>query len=191
MSRILAALICAAVCAAAEGASLLPADPAAAAKAFPFGDHTKRCSATPFEVTGQPFTAGLRIAVVGKAEHDFEVNRLCILPGKVAKGEVLELGFWARGTATGDAKPSLRAIHQLKDKPWTPALYQGFFLSGEWTLYRIAWTAVADWEGQSHRVAFFMGTVADQQIEMGPITLVSHGQIDPATLGIPVYKPAK
>lgn len=189
--HVLAVLVlAAALCPAAEGISLLPADPVAAAAAFGFGDHTKRCTATTVEVTGQGFAKAMRIAVVGKPAHDFEVNRLFVVPGTLAKDEVIELSFWARGTAEAGAKPALLAVHQLKDAPWTPALYKNIVLTGEWQHCRVAWKSVADWAAGSHRIAFFMGHVADQQIEFGPIEVKSHGQIDPATLGIPVYAPA-
>lgn len=173
---------------AAEGVSLLPADPAAAASAFGYGDHGKNSVKSIVEVAGQPFATAMRITLTGKPKQSFEVNRLYVVPAAVAKDEVLELSCWMRGTVAGEAKPSLLVVHQLKDKPWTAAITKPLTLSGEWTRYRMAWKAVADWEGGSHRVAFFLGTVADQQLEFGPIELISHGKIDPATLGIPVVE---
>lgn len=185
-------LALATVCSAVEGVSLLPAQPTgtdAPTKGFAFGDHTKHASATTVAVSGQAFTKALRIAVVGKAEQLFQVNHLFVVPAKVAKGEVIELSCWVRGTADGGATPSLSIVHQLKDTPWTASINKEFALTGEWTHLRVAWKAVADWEGGSHRVAFFLGKVADQQIEFGSISLLTHGQIDPQTLGIPVYVP--
>jgi hypothetical protein len=173
---------------AAEGVSLLPVDQAAAANAFSYGDHGKNSVKTVVDVAGQPFISAMRITLIGKPKQVFEVNRLFVVPAAVAKDEVLELSCWLRGTVAGDAKPSLLVIHQLKDKPWTASISHPLTLSGEWTYYRMAWKAVADWEGGSHRVAFFLGTVADQQLEFGPIELRSHGTIDPASLGIPVIE---
>lgn len=164
---------------AADGISLLPADPAAA---FAFGDHTKRCSATAIDVAGQSFVKAMRVAVVGKPEQIWQVNRLQILAEPVAKGEVLELTCWLRGSAPGETKPSVRLIHQLKDKPWTAAIEQPIAVTGDWQRFRFAWKAVEDWPGGSHRVAFFLGGTADQQIDFGPIALLGHGQGDPAAI---------
>lgn len=173
---------------AADGVSLLPVDPTAAANAFSYGDHGKNSQKTVVDVVGQPFDTAMRITLSGKPKQTFEVNRLFVIPTAVAKDEVLELSCWMRGAVAGDAKPSLQIVHQLKDKPWTAAINRTVLLSGEWISYRMAWKVVADWEGGSHRVAFFLGTVADQQLEFGPIELRTHGKIDPASLGIPVIE---
>lgn len=194
MSRILASvlpILLAAGLSAADGVSLLPADPAAAASAFAYGDHGKNSVKSMVEVAGQPFTTAMRITLTGKPKQNFEVNRLYIVPAAVAKDEVLELSCWLRGMVAGEAKPNLLVVHQLKDKPWTASINRTVTLTGEWTRYRMAWKAAADWQGGSHRVAFFLGTVADQQLEFGPIELISHGKIDPTTLGITVVEAPK
>lgn len=183
MIRALAlATMLAATCCAADGTSLLPADPVAASAAFAFGDHTKRCSATTIDVVGQPFLKAMRVTVVGKPEQSWQVNRLYILPQPVAQGDVLELSCWLRATAPADAKPAVRLIHQLKDKPWTASIEHPVAVTGEWKQFRFVWKAVEDWQGGTHRAAFFLGGAADQQVEFGPIELRSHGQGDPAAV---------
>jgi hypothetical protein len=173
---------------AAEGVSLLPTDPTAAANAFGYGDHGKNSVKTAITVAGQPFDTAMRITLLGKPKQGFEVNRLFVVPTAVAKDEVLELSCWLRGTVAGSETPNLLIVHQLKDNPWTASINKKLTLSNEWTRYRMAWKVVADWKEGSHRVAFFLGTVADQQVEFGPIELLSHGMIDPASLGIPVIE---
>lgn len=185
----IAALLLAVVCQAADPLSLLPPDPGAA---FAFGDHTGRCTASTIEVVGQPFTKAMRVAVIGKAEQVWQVNRLYVLPQPVAKDDVLELACWLRGTAPGDVKPSVRLIHQLKDKPWTASIEHPLPVTGTWQQFRFVWKAVDSWQGGTHRVAFFLGGTADQQIEFGPITLLSRGQVDPAAVaGATVLAPPR
>lgn len=182
----LAALIIPAALWAAEPLSLLPGDPG---KAFSWSTgKVAGAKREPITVAGKSFTDAWRFTVPVKGEKEWEVNSLCVLPGGVAKGDVVEVSLWTRNA--GEGTPGFRLVHQLKDTPWTNSIYQTVKPEAEWKQYRYAAVAPIDFVAGSHRLALFLATDA-MTVEIADPQIRNHGAIDAKSLGIPVWEPPK
>lgn len=140
-------------------------------------------------VTGQAFPQAWRFTIASKPDQDWGVNSLCDVDKPLAKNDVLALSFWMRSVPQADVKPSVRIQHQRGTAPFVRLLDHTFQPTAAWAEYRIAYKVPADYVAKETRVAFFFGAVAPQVIEFAQVTCVNHGQVDPATLGIPVWAP--
>lgn len=165
-------LACTAVCGYAAEGSLLPAIDA---KAFVFNGNRGTSTREQVSVSGQDFASAVRITVGEKPEKEWQVNTLCAVPAAIAKGDALELTFWARSAAE-DAPAKFRVVHQLNEKPWSSSFSKVVEPTSAWKRYSFTYAAKQDYAAKGSRVALFLGLAAPQTVEIAAVSLVDKGQ---------------
>jgi hypothetical protein len=140
-------------------------------------------------VVGQSFPQAWRITVSAKPEQEWVVNSLCDIDRPLAGGDVLVLSFWMRAERQAGVAPSVRVQHQRASAPFVTSLNHVFHPTADWVEYRVAYKVAADYVAKETRIAFFFGAAAPQTVELAQVACVNHGQVDTATLGLPVWVP--
>lgn len=171
---LLSLLLCSICGFAAEGGNLLSTE----IKAFTFSSGGKEMAKREeVVVSGQPFSMAMRFVVNAKPEKEWQINSLCVIPSAIAKGDKMELSFWARAGAA-DQPGMVRVLHQMTDKPWAASFSQTITAGHEWKQYRYPYTAKHDYAAKASRISLFLGVEGPQVIEIAEVNLVKIAQVE-------------
>lgn len=99
------------------------------------------------------------------------------LTGKVTKGDVLLVAFWAKAEAVdgGPASADISAVRvQLAAAPYDAALQGGLKIGGEWKMYTVPGRATIDIPAGGGSVALHVGA-AKQTLLLGPLFVLDFG----------------
>jgi len=106
--------------------------------------------------------------------------------GKIAKGDVITIAFWAKAEPVGGgpATANISAVRvQQAAEPWGGIVEgQVAVTDGEWRIYSVSGRASMDAEKGGAGVALHLGS-AKQTVVLGPLFVLNFGpKYDPATM---------
>ena len=131
---------------------------------------------TAFDTTNQPFARALRVQSLQRAPTpwDFQVRAPVTRP--IARGDMLFVEFWLRGTAsvaeTGEARTEF--VLELRAAPNTKAIAYTVSAGAAWRRFRMPFQAPIAYPTGSAVIAF-RGSYGSQTYELGGVRVLNFG----------------
>lgn len=121
--------------------------------------------------------AATKVEVQTASDKPWGVGASQPIAGKVTKGDVLLVAFWAKAEAVdgGPASADISAVRvQLAAAPYDAALQGGLKIGGDWKMYTVPGRATIDIPAGGGSVALHVGA-AKQTVLLGPLFVLDFG----------------
>jgi GH35 family endo-1,4-beta-xylanase len=125
------------------------------------------------DVSGLPFSKGLRIEVNEIADEGYHVAIRIPTPRAISKGDVLLMVFWLRQEDPGEDGFITSLLEQCVT--WTKSLFQSFVPQSEWRQYVFAFDALVDQAGGEGLYGFNLG-YSKQTVIIGGFDCIYFGR---------------
>ncbi len=118
-----------------------------------------------------------KVEVLTASDKAWSVGALQPLTGKISKGDVVLVAFWAKAEAVdgGPAVADIPAVRiQQSEAPYEAALQGGVKVGGEWKMYTVPGRALIDIPAGGGSVGLHLGS-AKQTVLLGALFVLNFG----------------
>ncbi|MET3664481.1 hypothetical protein [Caulobacter sp. 1776] len=119
----------------------------------------------------------MKVEVQAASEKPWGIGASQPIAGKVAKGDVLLVAFWAKAESVdgGVAAADISAVRvQQAAAPYDAAMQGGLRVEGEWKMYTVPGRATIDIPAGDGSVSLHLGA-AKQTVLLGPVFVLDFG----------------
>lgn len=121
--------------------------------------------------------AATKVEVLSVGANPWDVGASQPLTGKITKGDVLLVAFWAKAEPVGGgpASADIPAVRiQQSAAPYDAALQSGIKVGGEWKMYTVPGRALIDIPAGQGAVGLHLGS-AKQTVLLGALFVLNFG----------------
>lgn len=122
-------------------------------------------------------SAATKVEILAASGKPWDVGASQPIAGKIAKGDVLLVAFWAKAEAVngGAASAEIPAVRvQQAAAPYDAALQGGIKVGGEWKMYTVPGRALIDIPAGTGAVGLHLGS-AKQTVLLGALFVLNFG----------------
>lgn len=119
----------------------------------------------------------MKVEVLAGGDKPWSVGAQQTLTGKVTKGDVMLVAFWAKAESVdgGPAEAVISAVRvQQAASPYDAALQGPVKVAGDWKMYTVPGRASIDIPAGAGAVALHLGS-AKQTVQLGPVFVLDFG----------------